>query len=135
MNQGEYVEDKNKNPFAELFELRPKNKKNKWSDELDRYRIEERLEMDQDPLLWWKLNKSRYPLLGKSVRRLLFHLFLLCVAQLARNYLAIPASQASCERLFSIARQDITDTRTSMLPDLVEALIFIAKKHDIEKFI
>lgn len=67
MNQGEYVEEKNKNPFSDLFESRPKNKKNKWSDELDRYRIEERLDMDQDPLLWWKLNKCRYPLLGKFV--------------------------------------------------------------------
>ena len=67
MNQGEYVEEKNKNPFSDLFESRPKNKKNKWSDELDRYRIEERLDMDQNPLLWWKLNKCRYPLLGKFV--------------------------------------------------------------------
>jgi hypothetical protein len=54
---------------------------------------------------------------------------------LARKYLAIPASQASCERLFSIARQDITEKRTSLLPDLVEALIFIARKKDIKDMI
>jgi hypothetical protein len=53
------------------------------------------------------------------------------IAQLASQYLAIPASQASCERLFSIARQDITEKRTSMLPDLVEALIFITKRKEI----
>lgn len=72
MNQGEHVEEKKKNPFSDLFESRPKNKKSKWSDELDRYRVEERLEMDQDPLLWWKLNNCRYPLLGKFVRHLCF---------------------------------------------------------------
>ena len=64
-----------------------------------------------------------------------YKLFSLFLAQLARKYLAIPASQASCERLFSIARQDITERRTSMLPDLVEALIFIAKRKDIKDII
>ncbi len=58
-------------------------------------------------------------------------LYSLFIARLARKYLAIPASQASCERLFSIARQDITERRTSMLPDLVEALIFIARRKEI----
>jgi hypothetical protein len=53
------------------------------------------------------------------------------VARLAQQYLAIPASQASCERLFSIARNDITEKRTSLNPDLVEALIFIAKRKEI----
>jgi hypothetical protein len=56
------------NPFSDLFESRPKNKKSKWADELDRFRLEERLDMMQDPLLWWKLNDSRYPLLGMSVQ-------------------------------------------------------------------
>ncbi len=53
------------------------------------------------------------------------------VAHLARQYLSIPASQASCERLFSVARNDITEKRTSLLPDLVESLLFIGKRKEI----
>jgi len=68
-----------------------------------------------DPLLWWKANQSQFPNL----------------ANLAKTYLAIPASQASCEKLFSIAKNDITETRTSMLPDLVESLLFLRKKRDV----
>jgi len=73
------------------------------------------LNISSDPLLWWKLNEIRFPGLAK----------------LARLYLSVPASQASCERLFSVARNDITDKRTRMLPDLVEALIFIARRKDL----
>jgi hypothetical protein len=128
---------KEKNAFSDLFESRPKNKKNKWSDELDRFRVEERLDMSQDPLLWWKINEIKYPLLGTSIISRLYHVFTYFhfLGALARKYLAIPASQASCERLFSIARQDITEKRTSMLPDLVEALIFIARRKDIKDMI
>jgi len=58
------VDDLSGNAFSDLFEARPKNQKGKWSDELDRFRIEVRLDMRQDPLLWWKLNESRFSLLG-----------------------------------------------------------------------
>jgi hypothetical protein len=60
------VDDSLKHGFSELFEERPKNRKTQWADELDRYRIEIRLDFGQDPLLWWKLNECRYPLLGKD---------------------------------------------------------------------
>jgi hypothetical protein len=55
----------------------------------------------------------------------------LFLAHLAREYLAIPASQASCERLFSIAKHVVTEFRTRLLPDLVEALIFLSKGKDM----
>ena len=60
-----------------------------------------------------------------------FVLPLIFVAQLARCYLTIPASQASCERLFSISKHDVTENRTSMTPDLVESLLFVKKKKEI----
>jgi hypothetical protein len=68
---------KEKNAFSDLFESRPKNKKNKWGDELGRFRLEERLDMRQDPLLWWKLNEIKYPLLGTSIISLDYTMFLL----------------------------------------------------------
>jgi len=53
------------------------------------------------------------------------------IGKLARKYLGIPASQASCERIFSISKNDITETRTSMKPDLAEALLMLRKKKEI----
>jgi hypothetical protein len=53
--------------------------------ELEKYLMLEEEERDTDPLEWWRLNRRRYPTL----------------AVLARRYLAIPASSASSERLFS----------------------------------
>jgi hypothetical protein len=57
--------------------------------------------------------------------------FINILAELAKKYLGIPASQASCERLFSISKNDITETRTSILPDLAESLLIVRKKKDI----
>lgn len=57
------------------------------------------------------------------------------IAKLAKGYLAIPASQASCERLFSITKNDITENRTSLKPDIVESLLFVGKKREIIKLL
>ena len=56
-------------------------------------------------------------------------------ARLAKIYLGIPASQASCERLFSISKNDVTECRTSMLPELVESLLFVRKRRDIAELL
>jgi len=86
-----------------------------WKQDINLYQSLPKAPPKADPLLWWKNNQFQFPNL----------------ANLARIYLAIPASQASCERLFSIAKNDITETRTSLLPDLVESLLFLRKKRDI----
>ncbi len=86
-----------------------------WGQEINLYQSLPKALPKADPLLWWKNNQFQFPVLAK----------------LAMMYLGIPASQASCERLFSIAKNDITETRTSMLPDLVESLLFLRKKRDI----
>lgn len=86
-----------------------------WNQDINLFQSLPKASPRADPLLWWKTNQHQFPLL----------------ANLAKMYLAIPASQASCERLFSISKNDITETRTSMLPDLVEALLFLRKKRDI----
>ena len=54
--------------------------------ELDDYLIKHTIPDDSDPLSFWKDNESTYPNL----------------AELAKKYLAIPASSAPVERLFSI---------------------------------
>jgi len=59
---------------------------------------------------------------------LILYLFIYLLAKLARRYLAIPASQASCERLFSVVRNDVTDKRTSLKADLIEALMFVGQE-------
>ena len=71
-----------------------------------------------------------FPLLSNNY----FHV-LTRIAKLAKGYLAIPASQASCERLFSITKNDITENRTSLKPDIVESLLFVGKKREIIKLL
>jgi len=93
-------------PKKKCQEISPKSK---FRIELTSFQNEVRHK--GDPLEWWKFNQTKYPVLSI----------------LAKNYLAIPASQASCERLFSIAKHDMTPQRTHMKPDLMEALVITGK--------
>ena len=61
------------------------------------------------PLSWWKENCNRFPM----------------VAALARQMLAIPATSAQSERLFSKAGQIVTDRRSSLGSDNVGLLLFL----------
>jgi hypothetical protein len=67
-----------------------------------------------DPLLWWKEHAVRFPLL----------------AQLARGLLAIPASSAPSERLFSASGQLVSLKRASLSPDTVEDIMFLRGSWD-----
>lgn len=62
-----------------------------------------------NPYDWWKSNALRYPLL----------------CQLASEYLPIPATQASSERLFSAAGNIVTARRECLLPEHAEQLLFL----------
>ena len=66
--------------------------------ELERYKKEPRLLMKEDPLLWWKLNESRFPKLAVA----------------ARDYLAARATSAPSERAFSTGRQVVSEFRKRM---------------------
>ena len=57
-------------------------------------------------LSWWKRHQSIYPTL----------------ARMARDYLAIPATSASSERLFSSGKLLITDNRNSLGEYTIEAV-------------
>ena len=61
------------------------------------------------PLDWWKTNSHRFPIL----------------AVLARRYLAILATSASIESIFSIGGNIITKLRSSLQPETVKELILL----------
>ena len=62
-----------------------------------------------NPLHWWRDNEDRFPNLAK----------------MARSVLAIPATQAPSERLFSVAGLTIANDRASLLPEMAEDLIYL----------
>ncbi len=62
-----------------------------------------------DPLKWWKLKEKIYLLESK----------------LARRYLAIPASSAPCERLFSTGGRVLEKRRAAMKPETAKAIVFL----------
>ena len=77
--------------------------------EISRYKGEEHT--DKSPLLWWSSFKGRYPLL----------------TQLAKHYLAIPATSVSCERVFSEAGHVVNKKRSCLLPSNVNMLVFLVE--------
>ena len=62
-----------------------------------------------DPLDWWRVRRTDFP-----------HL-----ANLARRVLAIPATQAESERLFSCAGNIVTKNRNKLAPPTVELLVLL----------
>ena len=69
---------------------------------------EEEVDDKIDALKWWKLQEmGPYPNL----------------AQMARDYLSIPASSAATERSFSVAENLITENRNCLSPETVRALM------------
>ena len=58
---------------------------------------------------WWKANESEYH----------------CMAQAARDYLAIPSSEVDIERLFSLGRDILGVRRFSMGMDTMRTLVLL----------
>ena len=61
-----------------------------------------------NPLEWWSQHENKFPIL----------------AELAREYLACPATSAPSERLFSISGLTIANDRASLLPDTAAEIVF-----------
>ena len=69
-----------------------------------------------DPLTWWRENEARF----YGLKRL------------ARKYLAIPATSAPSERVFSLAGNICSRRRPSLSsPDHLDALVFLNANGDL----
>ena len=64
--------------------------------------------MSDDVLEWWAKNEEQFPTLSV----------------MARQYLGVPATSASAERLFSIAGRAFDDVRQSMKEEMLEMLMW-----------
>ncbi|CAB4400201.1 unnamed protein product [Rhizophagus irregularis] len=77
-------------------------------DEIDEYMMIEEIDVSTCPFKWWASQESQFPILS----------------QLAKKYLAIPATSAASERLFSDAGNVMTVKRTNLSITTFEHLIF-----------
>ena len=91
--------------------LQPKTPQEKLKVELDLYLSAAVLDSESNPLDWWAVEHRNYPIL----------------AQLAMKYLCICASSAASERLFSASGNIVTPKRSSLKPEKVNMLVFLAK--------
>ncbi|KAL4113763.1 hypothetical protein QTP88_017336 [Uroleucon formosanum] len=82
---------------------------NDISVQFQNYIAEPQLRFDLNSFEWWKLRENKYPAL----------------AELAKQYLAIPATSVSSERCFSTAGNIVTSKRTCLLTKNVNMLIFL----------
>lgn len=57
------------------------------------------IDKNKDPLTWWKNNEKQFPIL----------------AQMARDYLSIPATSVPSEQVFSAGKNLITDKRNRLV--------------------
>ena len=83
------------------------------TEEFRRYEIEPARGREQDPISWWSENELRFPI----------------ISRIAKRILAIPASSAPSERLFSIAGAINTKQRAHMGIDKLPKLTCL--KHNL----
>lgn len=87
-----------------------KRKLSSLDAEIKSYFREELLEKDADPIAFWKLKASIYPILS-------------CMA---KDYLSIPSTSTPSERAFSKGRLIIQHTRASLSADKIRALMCLS---------
>lgn len=77
--------------------------------EIEIYSKENQIDKNSSPLEWWKTNECRFPLLS----------------QLARKYLAIPATSTPSERVFCGAGNIVSAKRSCLKGNTVNMLVFL----------
>ncbi|KAL0211071.1 hypothetical protein P9112_009369 [Eukaryota sp. TZLM1-RC] len=105
-----YIVEQSRNDEDEDLFSPPQNSKRMaqtYVEELNMYEAEIPRPQSIDPLDWWKINESRYPIL----------------AALAKDIFTIQASSVPCEQLFSSAGRTHTEYRASLTDETVEALV------------
>ena len=78
--------------------------------EIDSYLKLEKLDEEENPLKWWKLHSSTFPLM----------------ADVSKKYLCTPVTSTCSEIVFSKGGRIVTPFRASLKPDTVEMLIFLS---------
>ncbi|XP_052798722.1 uncharacterized protein LOC128230472 [Mya arenaria] len=81
--------------------------------EVEKYRSEIASPLDTDPQVWWRSHENDYPNLSR----------------LAKHTFHIPATFVASERVFSVAGDVVTATRSRLAPDMVDVLVFL--KHNL----
>ena len=78
--------------------------------EVKNYLREEPISIEEDPLIWWRTNSYRFPILSF----------------LAKDFLAVPATSVPSEQIFSKAGHIMNVKRSSLGSSLADKLIFLA---------
>ncbi len=86
------------------------------SDLIHENLIQGHISVDEDPLAWWKSNEHKYP-----------H-----IAKLAQRNLAVQGTSVPSERVFSTAGDIVTSSRSRLLAENVDKLIFLQKNMKIK---
>ena len=79
--------------------------------EVQNYLSASRLDVEEDPLQWWKAQPLNYPSLGK----------------VAQKYLCICAISYVSERLFSTVGNVVSSFRATLKPNKVDMVVFLSK--------
>lgn len=88
---------------------------NPESDEISRYLSEPQINRNLDPQVWWKAHENCFP----------------SVAKLAKQILGTPATSVDSERDFSCAENIVSSSRTRLLPENVNLLVFLHQNKTI----
>jgi hypothetical protein len=84
---------------------------NNRDSELLMYENEREIYRTENPLEWWNINKTKYPILP----------------QLAYKYLCITGTSVPSERMFSATGHLTSDRRSRLTPENADTLLFLNK--------
>ena len=87
------------------------NNEERTQDELTRYLQMPSPDIKSNPLDWWKVQQTQFPILST----------------LAKKYLSVCATSCASERVFSTGGNVITPCRSCLKPDKVDKLVFLAQ--------
>jgi len=84
--------------------------KNSRDMEVKNYILENCIQLDEDPLNWWRINERKYPILS----------------MISKHLLSAPATSVASERIFSKAGHILNLKRASLGSSLVDQLVFLS---------
>jgi len=79
--------------------------------EVESYIKEKPIDREESPLVWWKQNQYKFPM----------------ISVVAKQFLSIPVTSTPAERVFSTAGLTVTWLWSSLMPEHVNMLVFLNK--------